>query len=314
MTGFEAAGRHVPGSGWLVGIDTATRRAAIAIGTGRGTPRAWRSWEAGYRHGEELLAVLDELMREAGIGLSDVGAIVSGIGPGAFTGLRVGLATAKGLAYGLHVPLVGIASTRGLALAALASGTLPGDAGSPARHAPAWDSREGPATVAVAMPAGPHDRYLARYRVTSGAGDIGRRGAPGRGDIDRRGAPGRGDVGRRAGARDARGPQGGEGRALELEPIDDPVLVPGGEAIEPLLEDATLVAVDLAGRPGVSDDALVLGRAAQEGLGAALLAAGREALDRGDVDDVAALVPAYVTLPRGITAQTGTIEWSRDLQ
>ena len=303
MTGFEAAGRHVPGSGWLVGIDTATRRAAIAIGTGRGTPRAWRSWEAGYRHGEELLAVLDELMREAGIGLSDVGAIVSGIGPGAFTGLRVGLATAKGLAYGLHVPLVGIASTRGLALAALASGTLPGDAGSPARHAPAWDSREGPATVAVAMPAGPHDRYLARYRVTSGAGDIGRRGAPGRGD-----------VGRRAGARDARGPHGGEGRALELEPIDDPVLVPGGEAIEPLLEDATLVAVDLAGRPGVGDDALVLGRAAQEGLGAALLAAGREALDRGDVDDVAALVPAYVTLPRGITAQTGTIEWSRDLR
>ncbi len=254
--------------GPLVGIDTATRRAAIAIGDGYGPPVSQRSWEAGYRHGEELLAVLDELLREAGIGLSDVGGIVTGIGPGAFTGLRVGLATAKALAYGLHVPIVGVASTRALARAALASPNPrpPAGAGPPG----AGPASAHPAVVAVTMPAGPHDRYLARYRTLAGQGD--------------------------------------------LEAVDGPVLVPGGEAIEPLVRDATLVAVDLGGRPGVDDDALVRGRMAQEGLGEALLAAGREALDRGEAGDVAALVPAYVTLPRGITVQTGAIEWSRDLR
>ena len=76
----------------------------------------------------------------------------------------------------------------------------------------------------------------------------------------------------------------------------------------------TVVAVDLAAGPGIAAEAVALGIAAQAGLGAALLDAGREALDRGHADDVAELVPAYVTLPRGITAPAGTIEWSRDLR
>ena len=56
----------------LVAIDTATRRAAVAIGSGRDAALASRSWEAGYRHGEELLAVFDELLRHAGTALGDL--------------------------------------------------------------------------------------------------------------------------------------------------------------------------------------------------------------------------------------------------
>jgi tRNA threonylcarbamoyladenosine biosynthesis protein TsaB len=242
----------------LVAIDTATRRAAIAIGTGRDAPLASRSWEAGYRHGEELLAVLDELFGEAGMALADVAGVVVGTGPGAFTGLRVGLATAKGLAYGLHVPVVGIGSAAALAMAANRDG------GSPGRG-----------EVVVVLPAGPHDRYLARYRMQA----------------REPGVPGPSAV-----------------------PVSDPELVPGGEAIDARCAGATLVAVDLPAAHGISSSACTLGLAAQSGLGAALLAAGRDALDEGHADDVAALVPAYVTLPRGITAQTGTIEWSRDLR
>lgn len=235
--------------GLLLAIDTATRRAAVAIGDGVGAPLAARSWVAGYRHGEELLAVVDELLREAGIHLGDLGGIVGGTGPGAFTGLRVGLATAKGLAYGLHVPIAGISSAAGLAVAARG----PDD----------------PRDVAVVLPAGPHDRYLARYRVPAAA------------------------------VPDAAG---------------EAALVPGGEPLDPRVAGAWLVAVDLAPGPAIDAAAVARGLQAQQGLGAALLALGRQALDAGEEVDVAELVPAYVTLPRGITEQVGRIEWSRDLR
>ncbi len=244
----------------LVAIDTATRRAAVAIGSGRDAALASRSWEAGYRHGEELLAVLDELLRHAGTALGDLAAVVVGTGPGAFTGLRVGLATAKGLAYGLRIPVIGVRSTAALALAAQAAGGAP---------VPNHDA-------VVLMPAGPHDRYLARYRLAPVGSE----------------APGL--------------------RGLTAVPVGDPELVPGGESITSRIAGATLVAVDLPAAIDVPPDACELGLAAQGGLGAALLASGRAALDSGRTDDVAALVPAYVTLPRGVAAQTETIEWSRD--
>lgn len=244
----------------MLAIDTATRRAAVAIGSGRDAPVALRSWEAGYRHGEELLSVLDEVLREAGTTLTSLSAVVVGTGPGAFTGLRVGLATAKGLAYGLRIPLIGVRSTAALALAAWLAG------GARLRY---------PETVVV-MPAGPHDRYLARYRVAPGGWDAS--SAPG----------------------------------LAAVPVEEPELVPGGESIVSKIATATLVVVDLPAGPEIAADACELGLAAQAGLGAALLAAGREALDLGRTDDVAALVPAYVTLPRGIAARAEMIEWSRD--
>ncbi len=248
-----AEGRMPPGAHPLVAIDTATRRAAVAIGDGLGAPLAVRTWNAGYRHGEELLAALDELLREAGVGLGDLGGVVAGTGPGAFTGLRVGLATAKGLAYGLGIPIVGVASTEGLAAAA--------------------EDAEGLRDVAVLLPAGPHDRYLARYRR----------------------------AGEREGAREG---------VLE----GGPELVPGGEPIGPRVSGAVLVAIDLPPGPGIPGEAVSAGTRAQERLGAALLSLGRAALDAGRAVDVAELVPGYVTLPRGITEQVGTIEWSRDLR
>ncbi len=259
MTGpspLPAAGRHAgPVAHPLVAIDTATRRACIAIGDGLGAPLAMRTWHAGYRHGEELLAALDDLLRDSGVGLGDLGGVVAGTGPGAFTGLRVGLATAKGLAYGLGIPIVGVPSTEGLAAASVEAG----------------NHGDEPLDLAVLLPAGPHDRYLARYRRSDG-----------------------------------------RARTWEDALGHGPELVPGGEPIEPRVAGAVLVAIDLPSAPGISGEAVAAGARAQAGRGAALLDAGRAALDRGHADDVAVLVPAYVTLPRGITAPAGTIEWSRD--
>lgn len=135
----------------LLAIDTATRRATLALGAADdGRPLLVRAWGVGHRHAETLLPGLEMLLAEAGRGAHDLGGIVAGLGPGSFTGLRVGLATAKTLAHGLGVPLVGIATTDALALAAAAA--------------------EGAAAgrYTVLLPAGPSDRYLALVAVAGG--------------------------------------------------------------------------------------------------------------------------------------------------
>jgi tRNA threonylcarbamoyladenosine biosynthesis protein TsaB len=131
-------------SGWLLAIDTATRQATVALGTPDGRLVAGHDWPVGHTHAETLLPALRELLAGAALEPADLAGIVAGTGPGGFTGLRVGLATAKTLAHGLGIPIAGIATTDALAAAALAG--QGGDA-------------------LVLLPAGPSDRYLALVRV-----------------------------------------------------------------------------------------------------------------------------------------------------
>src|SRR5687768_871692 len=64
---------------------------------------------------EMLPAVIEELLRTQGVALASLESIAVGLGPGSFTGLRIGLATAKGLAYAAQVPLTGISSLAAIA-------------------------------------------------------------------------------------------------------------------------------------------------------------------------------------------------------
>jgi hypothetical protein len=139
-----------PGAGPILVLDTATATALVGLADRTGAIVAVERWPAGHRHGEELLARVERLLAVAGVAPRDIGAIVVGTGPGAFTGLRVGIATAKGLAHGLGIPLVGVPT--GLALLAAAT-------------APAGPGGSGPtpdAPVALLLPAGPVDRVLVR--------------------------------------------------------------------------------------------------------------------------------------------------------
>jgi tRNA threonylcarbamoyladenosine biosynthesis protein TsaB len=70
-----------------------------------------------------VLEDADELLREAGVEPSELGGVVVGTGPGSFTGLRMGLAAARGLAFALDVPVAGVSTLD--ALAAGAPGALP---------------------------------------------------------------------------------------------------------------------------------------------------------------------------------------------
>jgi tRNA threonylcarbamoyladenosine biosynthesis protein TsaB len=107
----------------LLAFDTATPTARIALVAPSGECLAAREKTAS-RHSANLLGLVDEVLREGGVRVEGLGAIACGSGPGSFTGLRVGLAVAKGLAFPSARPLVLVSSLDALAcdLAAAAPG------------------------------------------------------------------------------------------------------------------------------------------------------------------------------------------------
>lgn len=94
----------------IIGIDAASTDLSIALLDGAGEPIADEAWTSAQRQSAELLPRLLDLLVRSGRELSDTTAIAVGTGPGSFTGLRVAMALAKGLAIGLGRPLVGVAS------------------------------------------------------------------------------------------------------------------------------------------------------------------------------------------------------------
>lgn len=135
--------------GRILVIDTATTRAVIALGEADGTLLEQRGWAAGYRHGEELLGRVAALLEDHDLAPAALAGIVVGTGPGAFTGLRVGIATAKGLAHALGLSIAGVPTRRALlTAAATASGIV-----------------ASPGAIALVQPAGQSDRVLSRPGV-----------------------------------------------------------------------------------------------------------------------------------------------------
>jgi tRNA threonylcarbamoyl adenosine modification protein YeaZ len=229
--------RHDGRNQAILALDTATSRVVVAVGTPDGEPLGLSYWQADHRHGEQLLPSIGRVLGEANVRRSRLELIVAGTGPGAFTGLRVGLATAKGLAHGLRRPLVGVPTSEALIQAAAAAEGIPTE------------------RLVLLLPAGPSDRVVARL------------GVPAR-------------------------------------------LIAGGTDVDGLRADDVLVAIDLEGRaPG---DAVERGARARDGLGPQLLRLGAARLARRGADDLAALVPEYVTLPRGVAASVGEVTWSPD--
>jgi tRNA threonylcarbamoyladenosine biosynthesis protein TsaB len=106
----------------VIGLDTSLPTTAVCVLRDDGRayhtppPSADRLLGAA-EHSRELLPELDRLMRESGAGWSEVHAIAVGVGPGTFTGLRIGIATARALAQALGKPVVPVGT-----LASLASG------------------------------------------------------------------------------------------------------------------------------------------------------------------------------------------------
>lgn len=100
----------------LLALDTATRHATVAISSAPGH-LVEREREV-TTHSEGLLSLIDEALRAAGLRVTDLDAVICGRGPGSFTGLRIGLATAKGLCLAARKPLLCLSSLLPLGRAA----------------------------------------------------------------------------------------------------------------------------------------------------------------------------------------------------
>ncbi len=107
----------------LLAIESATRRASVVLARGAEVV-AERQGDAHDHHAEQLLPMIDDLLASAGAGLADVSAFGVSIGPGAFTSLRIGLATVKGLAFGGHAPVAAVSTLEALAHGALRAGRV----------------------------------------------------------------------------------------------------------------------------------------------------------------------------------------------
>ena len=230
----------------LLAIDAATSRTTVVLRRGPGAPIDDGSSPGPERGAASLGSRLAATLAAARVDPRDLAAVGVGTGPGGFTGLRVGLATAKTLGWTLGIPLVGVPTTDAL------------------RRAAAAATGADPAAIAVVQPAGARDHYLAL-------------------------------------------------------PGEAPRLVPPGVDLADAIGPHDLIAPDtdparVAGCHGPAGlDPVAAGTLAQAGLGVALLAILEERLAAGATDDVAALVPVYVALPRGVAATAGAT-WTPDLR
>ncbi len=108
----------------VLGIETATSVASVALVDAEGL-RAERTLRAPQRALQWLVPAIGEALRDAGVEVEDVEGLVVSAGPGSFTGLRVGIATAVGWAHARGIPVCGVSTLEALAVASGANPVVP---------------------------------------------------------------------------------------------------------------------------------------------------------------------------------------------
>ncbi|MEH8118195.1 tRNA (adenosine(37)-N6)-threonylcarbamoyltransferase complex dimerization subunit type 1 TsaB [Aeromonas allosaccharophila] len=130
----------------ILAVDTATEACSAALLVG---DKLFSRWEEAPRdHTRKILPMVQAVLEDAGISLSDLDAIAFGRGPGSFTGVRIGISVAQGLAFGAGVPLIGIST-----LAAMAQGAY---------------RLDGAQQVLTAIDARMSEVYFGRYELIDG--------------------------------------------------------------------------------------------------------------------------------------------------
>jgi tRNA threonylcarbamoyladenosine biosynthesis protein TsaB len=95
----------------ILNIETATPLCSVALAID-GRLIAWRETQEEKSHAARLTVYIEEILKEHGLQIRDLHAIAIGKGPGSYTGLRIGVSTAKGLCYGAGIPLIAVSTLR----------------------------------------------------------------------------------------------------------------------------------------------------------------------------------------------------------
>lgn len=140
----------------LVALDTATPATTVAVADAARVHEARHDPTPGERpgHATRLLGLLEGAMEAAGVAWGEVERLAVGVGPGSFTGLRIGIATARGLAQSRDLPLAGVSTLEALALGAgerggVAPGAGEGRGAVPPAVLAVLDARRGEAFAAA---------------------------------------------------------------------------------------------------------------------------------------------------------------------
>ena len=100
----------------ILSIETSTANCSVAVHLD-GALISLSELAVAGAHAERLMLLVEEVVKEANVGFQDLDAIAVSGGPGSYTGLRIGVSTAKGLAFGLNKPLIGVDTLQALASA-----------------------------------------------------------------------------------------------------------------------------------------------------------------------------------------------------
>lgn len=109
---------------YILNIETSTKNCSVSIAKDGETIVCNEIAEEGYSHAERLHVFIESSLEEAGIKYKDLAAIAVSQGPGSYTGLRIGVSSAKGLCYALGIPLIAIDTLQILAAQARVSNGL----------------------------------------------------------------------------------------------------------------------------------------------------------------------------------------------
>jgi len=151
----------------LLALDTATNAVTVALYDGSAVV-AESSTEDRLRHGELLAPAIDQLLRGAGVSPADLTRIAAGVGPGPYTGLRIGLATATTMAAALGIEAVGVCTLDIVAAAVEVEG--PFLVATDARRKEVYWARYASALVRVGEPAVDHPEAVATSGPVAGNG------------------------------------------------------------------------------------------------------------------------------------------------
>lgn len=100
---------------YILNIETATKNCSVSLAQNGTTVLCKEIAEQGYSHAEKLHVFIEEILKETGISVTNLKAIAVSKGPGSYTGLRIGVSTAKGLCYALGIPLISVDTLQVLA-------------------------------------------------------------------------------------------------------------------------------------------------------------------------------------------------------
>ncbi|WP_025740981.1 tRNA (adenosine(37)-N6)-threonylcarbamoyltransferase complex dimerization subunit type 1 TsaB [Aquimarina pacifica] len=101
---------------YILCIETSTTNCSVAVAKGSEIVNLEEDYNTTYSHAEQLHNFIDKVVKEAGLSLKDLSAVAVSMGPGSYTGLRIGVSAAKGLCYALDIPLIAISTLQSLAL------------------------------------------------------------------------------------------------------------------------------------------------------------------------------------------------------